>query len=113
MEYMFVLIRTDKSSTWGFISNKEWNWLLVWRFNMYDFYVFCREQQVNSEMKFKIRKVRPMRIESFRRKSLEDVLDSTQRAVRKDSVVSLKMDGNEAKSSLIGSGMNSFIIGRL
>ena len=50
-------------------------------------------------MRFKVTKVVPTKIESFRRKSLEDVLDSTHGPVRKDSVVPLQMGSSEAKLS--------------
>ena len=45
-----------------------------------------------------------MRIESFRRKSLEDVLDSTQKAMRKDSVVPLSMCRDASGLSVPGTG---------
>ena len=50
-----------------------------------------------------------MRIESFRRKSLADVLESTQKAVRKDSVVPLTMCGDGSSLSVPREGILSKI----
>ena len=49
-----------------------------------------------------------MRIESFRRKSLADVLESTHKAVRKDSVVPITMCGE--RSSLTAPREGIYII---
>ena len=50
-------------------------------------------------MKFNVIKVFPTKIESFRRESLEKVLESAHKPLRKDSVVPLKMVQRGTRSS--------------
>ena len=59
----------------------------------------CRPQIMHDQMKFKVIKVVPTKIESFRRESLEKVILSAHKPLRKDSVVPFKMDSHGSRSS--------------
>ena len=67
-------------------------------------------------MKFNVIKVVPTKIESFRRESLEKVLESAHKPLRKDSVVPLKMVQRRSRSASLtletGKHSGNYILSR-